>query len=197
MKYQLIKTYPNSEELYTITVDPENTLKDFPEFYAPLGERIFQTFDGEDVYDKQNVAWVISNRYSYMLNFCPIHATLLSENPDTYKVFTSEAKALDYVASIPKPFLFVTEDGHNIFGGEQIYCVSESLDLFQTGVLGAEETDKNKRTFLQRENAEKYISRNLKKYSWVDIKTALRSVKNLEESCINNVMQNLCQKETK
>jgi len=63
--------------------------------------------------------------------------------------------------------LFTTNDGVDIFEGESIYGVTDNFLLLHNSF--AQERDKTTKTFAKRENAEKYIRDNQKKYSLTDM----------------------------
>lgn len=70
----------------------------------------------------------------------------------------------------PHKFLFTTEDGIELFGGERAYLVTDTL---LKGILLSYSVEDFKNTkgkiFAKKENAEKYIRDNTKKYSLNDM----------------------------
>jgi len=108
---------------------------------------------------------------------------------------------VNYGQSIPKRFvenscdweeikepIFVTEDGVDVFEGDSIYTVSDNFQLLYTSF--ALKIDKTVRSFAEKENAEKYIEDNQKKFSLSDIREAIKYVlpdelgyKNWKEDC--------------
>lgn len=79
---------------------------------------------------------------------------------------------LEDLCKIKEP-LFKTLDGVDIYGGESIYAVSDDFQLFYTSF--ARETDRTVRSFAKKENAEKYIAENSKRFSLEDIRGALKA----------------------
>lgn len=79
---------------------------------------LYTTFDGVDRYEYQKEHWVINGIYEYTLHTCKTHIKTL-DFEKVYKLFSTKEKALEYVESVrPKP-LFTTEDGVDIFEGDE------------------------------------------------------------------------------
>ena len=133
-------------------------------------EKAFITEDGEIRFCDDNVAWYINNRYVYMLRLHKSHYGLLEGENDTYKIFSTEEKAKEYEEKNKKPIL-TTEDGVEVFKGEQLFLVTNELALGRLINFSTENLSNTKgKIFAKKENAEKFIKNSQKVFSLQDIK---------------------------
>jgi hypothetical protein len=58
---------------------------------------LFVTEDGIDVFEGDNVHWVINGHYGYELRICENHIKSSLLKGDVYKIFSSFEKAQDYI----------------------------------------------------------------------------------------------------
>jgi hypothetical protein len=82
-----------------------------------------KTFDGVDVFEGDNVAWVIRGEFSYMLTLHKIHIKSCLQNSEIYKIFSSKKKALEWVEENRPKVLFTTRDNVDLKFGDKFYVV--------------------------------------------------------------------------
>jgi len=58
---------------------------------------LFVTEDGKDVFEDDNVHWVINGHYGYELRICENYVKLFLLKGNVYKIFSSFEKAQDYI----------------------------------------------------------------------------------------------------
>lgn len=61
-----------------------------------MGTHLLITQDGFKVNEKDNVSWVINNRYAYELKLCEGHKELINNTDGIYKVFKNKENAIKY-----------------------------------------------------------------------------------------------------
>lgn len=158
---------------------------------------ILVTEDGVPVYTYNSVQyWVMEGKYEYGLTLlCRQNVELLKNNPETFKVFSSESAAREYVKKITP--LFVTEDGVKVFEGSTYYCVNTAPHLWSLFEQTAKERTKLNKTvkaFSTEQLAQTYINRNRPRLSIEDclkIRDAWHSNRiGLEESIREYLKQN-------
>lgn len=119
---------------------------------------LYTTYDGVERFEFSGEHWVINDDYAYYLFTCNLHLKYLDNR--TWKLFSTEEKALEYLESIkPKP-LFTTEDGKDIFEGHTYWCVNTAPHLWSLFLQTAKERTKlNKgvKAFSAKELAEEYL----------------------------------------
>lgn len=137
------------------------------EHYKPL----FTTEDGKPVFEGDNVAWVIRDEFSHMLTLCKLHIITCLNKPETCKIFSTKEAALEYVKSVRKP-LFISEDGVEIFEGQNYFSIDAALNEKIQEVFSTKNTIKScfYRYFSTKEKAEEYILLNKPCLSINDIK---------------------------
>lgn len=74
----------------------EVTIEQLKEILQPMGTHLLITQDGFKVNEKDNVSWVIDNRYAYELTLCEAHKKLINNPSGAYKVFKDKQNAIKY-----------------------------------------------------------------------------------------------------
>lgn len=74
----------------------EVTIEQLKEILQPMGTHLLITQDGFKVNEKDNVSWVINNRYAYELTLCKAHKELINNPGGAYKVFKDKQNAIKY-----------------------------------------------------------------------------------------------------
>lgn len=135
-------------------------------------EKAFITEDGQTRFSGDNVAWSIENEFKYMLTLHENHHMLLNNENSSYKIFSTEEKAKEHQEKHKLP-IYTTEDGVELFGGERIFGVTDDLQLCYA-CMATNDNIRRCKVFAKRENAEKCIRDNEKKYSLNDIEKTLQ-----------------------
>ena len=65
---------------------------------------IWKTEDGVDVFERESVAWVIRENFKYTLPINSLHIEACLVHKDTYKVFSSEISAKNYLRNNEKKY---------------------------------------------------------------------------------------------
>ena len=153
-------------------------------------EKSFVTEDGAIRFNNDNVAWYITDRYAYMLTLHEDHHKLLNEDDTVYKIFSTEEKAREYEA-LNRKSLFTTEDGVEIFEGDQLILVTDKLVLGYLINFSTENLSNTKgKIFAKKENAEKFIKNNKKVFSLQDIKDVMK-----QSGCFGTTLTDLLAKQ--
>lgn len=82
-------------------------------------ESIWTTEDGMEAFYNDNLAWVINNNFAYMLTLGRIHVTGCLLDKNTYKVFSTQEAAEEYIRTFKN---YKTVDGKQIEEGDVFYC---------------------------------------------------------------------------
>lgn len=115
---------------------------------------ILITEDGVPVYSYDSAQyWVIDNKYTTSLYLCRRYVDLLRDEPETYKVFSTEKAAKDYVSKIP---VVTTEDGVKILEGNICYRVTTDFEISLVKVT-RESICLESKYFSTQKAAQKYI----------------------------------------
>ncbi len=157
---------------------------------------ILTTEDGVPVYSYDSVQhWVINGNCEYALGLCKPNVDLLRDEPNTYKVFSTENAARDYVRKNTP--IFVTEDGVKIFEGSTYWCVNTAphlWSLFEQTAKERTQLNKTVKAFSTEQLVETYVKRNQPRMSIEDclkIRDAWHSSRlRLEESIREYLKQN-------
>lgn len=119
---------------------------------------ILTTEDGVPVYSYDSVQhWVINGNYEYALGFCKPNVDLLRDEPNTYKVFSTENAARDYVRKNTP--IFVTEDGVKIFEGGDYHYVDTDFSITKVKALHGCGQYTERKYFFSFTEAQKYVNR--------------------------------------
>lgn len=123
---------------------------------------ILVTEDGVPVYSYDTTQhWVINGNYEYALGLCRPNVELVERSPNTYKLFSTEIAAREYVRKNTP--LFTTEDGVRIFKGDTYWCVNTAPHLWSVFEQTANErTQLNKtvKAFTTEVAAREYVRKN-------------------------------------
>jgi hypothetical protein len=154
---------------FSITIYGEKLLVGFKSFHfscnildlTPIKQPLFTTYDGVDIYEYTNrgFVWVIDNKFEYVLPVRDVNVRGSLTTPETYKVFSTKESAEKWIKENTKKPLFISEDGIEIFEGDETYAVR----LWDFGVsekkiyYGA---SLNLKYFAEKERAEEYILMN-------------------------------------
>ncbi len=133
-------------------------------------EPLYTTYDGVKRFEYQREYWVIKDTYipSHDFTICEYNLIGSLSEPTTWKIFSTEEKALEYVESVkPKP-LFTSEDGVEIFEGDSIFYVetddapenSYKVNTYKVQQAGRFTSDKTIYAFSTKEAAEDWILHN-------------------------------------
>lgn len=116
------------------------------------------TEDGVPVYSYNSVQhWVINGNYEYALGLCRPNVDLLRDEPKTYKVFSTEAAAREYVRK--QTPIFVTEDGVKIFEGGDYHYVDTDFSITKVKALHGSGQYTERKYFFSFTEAQKYVNR--------------------------------------
>jgi hypothetical protein len=121
---------------------------------------ILTTEDGVPVYSYNSVQhWVINGNYEYALELCRSYVDLVRDSPETYKLFSTEAAAREYVRKNTP--LFTTEDGVDIFYDNPVWWVMDNNLINNTSNWNeGNNCYESNRYFSTRAAAENYIVEN-------------------------------------
>lgn len=119
---------------------------------------ILTTEDGVPVYSYDSVQhWVINGNYEYALGLHKPNVDLLRDEPNTYKVFSIENAARDYVRKNTP--IFVTEDGVKIFEGGDYHYVDTDFSITKVKALHGCGQYTERKYFFSFTEAQKYVNR--------------------------------------
>lgn len=211
-KYKLIKKYPGSPELGSILTESsencrmyptEECMKNYPEFWEEVVEKDYEILswyfgDMNITKDPDGSAkeYFIYSVKRLSDNEIFIIGDKVIENVTGQKDFwiISEFSLKDSrcfscgvninnIEKVKEP-LFITEDGYEIFEGNECWEVLENYEIYkvkiksiETFIAGLEKG--NRKTFKCKENAEKWVEENKPKYSEKQIRKTLEKYFNL------------------
>ena len=116
------------------------------------------TEDGVPVYSYDSVQhWVINGSYEYAIGLCKPNVDLLRDEPKTYKVFSTEKAARDYVRKNTP--IFITEDGVKIFEGGDYHYVDTDFSITKMKALHGCGQYTERKYFFTFTEAQKYVNR--------------------------------------
>ena len=154
---------------------------------------ILVTEDGVPVYSyNSRQHWVIDGSYEYALGLCRENVKLLQNNPESFKVFSSELAAREYVRKNTP--LFITEDGVKIFEKDSYWYVDTDFSIHTAKAISGSGLYTERKYFSTEQLAQTYITRNQPRLSIEDclkIRDAWHSNRlGLEESIREYLKQN-------
>ena len=127
------------------------------------------TEDGVQVYSYDSVQhWVINGDYEYAIGLCKPNADLLRDQPETYKVFSTEAAAKEYVTKNTP--LLITEDGIKLFKGDRYFVVHSNWNITKHNIFNSTQ-DQGYKRFAKIVNAQHYINYSKSRISVEDFLT--------------------------
>ena len=134
------------------------------EFWEEVIENtpLTKTFDGVDVFEGDNVAWVIMGEFSYIITLHKIHAKSCLENSEIYKIFSTKEKALEWVEENRPKTLFTTLDNVDLKYGDKFYVVdTKFFNIFEAKAGITFKTEKwVKNSYFDKKLAEEWIVMN-------------------------------------
>ena len=131
------------------------------EFWEEVIENppLTKTFDGVDVFEGDNVAWVIRGEFTYMLTLHKTHIKGCLQESEIYKIFSSKKKALEWVEENKPKTVLTTQDNVELKYGDKFYVVdTKFFKIFEAEAGITFKTEKwIKNSYFDKKLAEEWI----------------------------------------
>lgn len=156
------------------------------------------TEDGFECYEKDNVHWIIFNRYNkwkYLYD-CTLSESHFLKNGklynEKYKIFKLKENALKFIEENTPKSLFTTTDNTQIFDKEQVLYLVNNKTCAMIEIK-AKDWDKTRLIYASKTKAEEYILNHARVLSYAEVSDSLDSDYS-KEYLLNLVKERLNQK---